>query len=133
MLGDTLIAMMALYKASVLIGYSKMCNTEAYAIQDTILSDIGFDLYDSKKYNLGGNTVRVSMAKDLTLRIYDTNRKECQNTSKKENRLCALWSSKSGYFCPEKHQALNQTQKIRNFYYDFYARSGCIAKLKYIM
>lgn len=93
MLGDTLIAMMALYKASVLIGYSKMCTTEAYAIQDTILSDIGFDLYDSKKYNLGGNTVRVSMAKDLTLRIYDTNTGKNVRTLPKKKTDFALYGA----------------------------------------
>ena len=93
MLSDTREAMIALDKAGVLNGYAKMRNTEADVIRDTVLSDFGFDLDCSKKYNLGGNTIRVSMASNLTLQIYDTNAGKNVRTLPKKNADPALYEA----------------------------------------
>ncbi len=53
--------------------YAEMRGTDADTIRDTVLVDFGLDKDGKKVYDLGGNTVTVSLAQDLTLSIFDAN------------------------------------------------------------
>ena len=71
MLSETREAMMAVDKVGALPYYASLRNSDADTIRDTVLSDFGFDQDGKKTYNLGGNTISASMAKDLTLQLFD--------------------------------------------------------------
>ena len=76
MLSDTREAMLYLDKIGVsraLDGYAKLRGTDAETLRDTVLAEFGLDKDGKKVYDLGGNTVTVSLAQDLTLRIFDAN------------------------------------------------------------
>ena len=76
MLSDTREAMLYLDKIGVsraLDGYAKLRGTDAETLRDTVLAEFGLDKDGKKVYDLEGNTVTVSLAQDLTLRIFDAN------------------------------------------------------------
>lgn len=73
MLSDTREAMMAIDKVNALGYYASVRGTDADTLRDTVLADFGFNKDGKKVYDLGGNTVSVSLEKDLSLRIFDDN------------------------------------------------------------
>ncbi len=78
MLSDTREAMLYLDKVKTWNGtaldeYAKLRGTDAETLRDTVLAEFGLDEKGEKVYDLGGNTVTVSLAQDLTLRIFDGN------------------------------------------------------------
>ena len=78
LLSDTREAMLYLDKVktrsgTVLDEYAKLRGTKAETLRDTVLADFGLDEKGEKVYDLGGNTVTVSLAQDLTLNIFDAN------------------------------------------------------------
>ena len=73
MLSDTREAMMAIDKVNALGYYASVRGTDADTLRDTVLADFGFNKDGKKVYDLGGNTVSVSLEKDLSLRIFDEN------------------------------------------------------------
>lgn len=73
MLSDTREAMMVIDKVNALGYYASVRGTDADTLRDTVLADFGFNKDGKKVYDLGGNTVSVSLEKDLSLRIFDEN------------------------------------------------------------
>ena len=75
MLSDTRETMLYLDqgKRSFLEEYDKLQGTNADPLRDTALAEFGLDENGKKVYDLGGNTVTVPLAQDLTLGIYDEN------------------------------------------------------------
>ncbi len=78
LLSDTREAMLYLDKVktrsgTVLDGYAKLRGTKAETLRDTVLADFGLDEKGEKVYDLGSNTVTVTLAQDLTLSIFDGN------------------------------------------------------------
>lgn len=77
MLSDTREAMLILdkgkYKDQFLGEYAKLRGTKAETLRDTVLVEFGLDEEGKKVYDLGGNTVTVTLAQDLTLSIFDAN------------------------------------------------------------
>ena len=53
--------------------YAEMRGTDADTIRDTVLVDFGLDKDGKKVYDLGGNTVTVSLTPELSLCIFDNN------------------------------------------------------------
>ena len=89
MLSDTREAMLYLDKIKAWGGthldlYAELRRIDAETLRDTVLADFGLDGKGEKVYDLGGNTVTVSLAQDLTLRIFDGNaRKVVKSIPKK--------------------------------------------------
>lgn len=77
MLSDTREAMLALdkgeYKDQFMKEYARRRGTDADTLRDTILADFGLDENGKKVYDLGGNTVTVSLGPELKLSLYDEN------------------------------------------------------------
>ena len=73
LLNSTKAAMIHMDKVGRLETYASLRGTDADTIRDTVLADFGFDMNREIRYNLGGNTVIVRMADDLSLTIFDTN------------------------------------------------------------
>lgn len=73
LLNDTKAAMIHLDKVGRLETYAAMRDTDADTIRDTVLADFGFDENREIRYDLGGNTVIIRMAQELSLSIFDTN------------------------------------------------------------
>ena len=93
MLSETREAMMAVDKAGGLPYYASLRNSDADTIRDTVLSDFGFDQNGKKIYSLGGNTVSASMAKDLTLQIFDEGAGKVVKSIPKKNAEPDLYES----------------------------------------
>jgi len=93
MLSDTREAMMAVDKVGALPYYASLRNSDADTIRDTVLSDFGFDQDGKKLYNLGGNTVSASMAKDLTLQLFDEGAGKVVKSIPKKNADPELYES----------------------------------------
>ncbi len=78
LLSDTREAMLYLDKVETSRGtaldeYAKLRGTKADTLRDTVLADFGLDEKGEKVYDLGGNTITVTLALDLALRIFDEN------------------------------------------------------------
>ena len=71
MLSDTREAIMYMDKIGKLDDYARFRNADSDTIRDTILADFGLNEFGKKEYDLGSKTVEVSLAKDLTLVLYN--------------------------------------------------------------
>ena len=71
MLSDTREAMLALDRSGHFEAYAKLRSMDADELRDTYLSDFGFDREGNKYYDLGRNTLRVSIAQNLALLLFD--------------------------------------------------------------
>lgn len=84
LLSETRDAMLHLDKVGQLETYARMRGTDAATIRDTALSAFGFDEERKITYDLGGNTLIVTIGEDLTLRLTDgTTGKEVKSVPKK--------------------------------------------------
>ena len=85
MLSDTREAMMALDKCGALRAYANLRGTDEDSLRDTVLADFGLDSAGKCLYDLGGRTVEVSVAADLSLKLWDvTAGKEVKSLPKKD-------------------------------------------------
>lgn len=90
LLSDTREAMLYLdkvetWKGTVLDEYAKLRHTDTKTLRGTVLADFGLDAEGKKVYDLGGNTVTVTLAQNLTLSIFDGNAgKAVKSIPKKE-------------------------------------------------
>lgn len=73
LLNDTKAAMIHMDKVGQLEEYARLRGTDAATLRDTVLADFGFDENREIRYDLGGNTVVISMDTELNLTIFDTN------------------------------------------------------------
>lgn len=76
MFSDTREAMIYAEKAGILGWYASVRKTDEETIRVTKLLDFGLDRAGRKVYDLGGNTVTVSLGPELTLELYDGNAKK---------------------------------------------------------
>ena len=98
MLSDTREAMMAVDKVNALDYYASIRGTTEEVLRDTVLSDFGFDAEGKKKYDLGGNSVLVSLNRDLSLCLYDENAKKTVKSIPKKGTDIELYNkAKSDY------------------------------------
>ena len=113
MLSDTREAILKLDKDKVLDVYADMRNTTADAIRDQQLSDFGLDAKGQKTYGLGTKTIIVSLEKDLTLSLYDT---EAQKTVKSIPKKGAdpQLAAKAAEDLAEMKKNLKKTAKARS-------------------
>ncbi len=73
MLNDTRETLLYMDKGDFLDEYAELRHTTADDIRDTVLAEFGLDQNGKKVYDLGGNTVTVTMSMDLTLTVFDEN------------------------------------------------------------
>lgn len=85
LLNDTKAAMIHFDKIGRLDVYAKMRNTDADTLRDTVLAEFGFDENREKKINLGGNTLILRIADDLSLSMYDVNADKIVKSVPKKN------------------------------------------------
>jgi len=71
MLSDTREAMMYLDKCGQLYTYAAMRHMDEDSIRDTVLADFGLDEKGKLVYDLGGKTIEVSLAPNLSLKLLD--------------------------------------------------------------
>ena len=57
----------------LLTRYAQLRGVDAETLRDTVLAEFGLDGKGEKVYDLGGNTITVTLAQDLTLSIFDGN------------------------------------------------------------
>ncbi len=93
MLSDTREAMLALDKSGHLDAYAKLRGLEADTLRDTVLSEFGFDTEGKKTYALGGNTLQVSMDRDLKLVMFDCGAGKAVKSVPKKNADPALYEA----------------------------------------
>ena len=73
MLSDTREAMLYAEKCKCLGYYAKLRGMDEDGIRDNVLADFGFDKDGKKSFDIGGNTIDLTMGQDLTLTLYDHN------------------------------------------------------------
>lgn len=73
---DTREAMIYAEKAGSLSAYASFRNMDEETLRNTKLLDFGLDADGKKVYDLGGNTVTVTLGPELTLNLYDGNAKK---------------------------------------------------------
>lgn len=73
---DTREAMIYAEKNQMLWEYASLRNMDEETLRNTKLLDFGLDADGKKVYDLGGNTVTVTLGPDLTLSLYDGNTKK---------------------------------------------------------
>lgn len=93
-LSDTREAMLELDKTkdpqswkgeTLLTRYAQLRGVDAETLRDAVLAEFGLDKEGKKVYDLGGNTITVTLAQDLTLSIFDGNAgKAVKSIPKKE-------------------------------------------------
>ena len=93
-LSDTREAMLELDKTTdprswkgetLLTRYAQLRGVDAETLRDAVLAEFGLDEKGEKVYDLGGNTITVTLAQDLTLSIFDGNAgKAVKSIPKKE-------------------------------------------------
>ena len=85
LINDSQAAMKFFDRIGDLDRYAKMRGTSAMAMRDSVmLPDFGFDADGIKRYDIGGNTIEVSITPDLNFKLYDTNaQKEIRSFPKK--------------------------------------------------
>ncbi len=78
--------------------YAEPRGADGETLRDTALAEFGLDESGKKVYDLGGNTIIVALAQDLTLSIFNGNAGKAVNSipkkraDPKENRYAALRS-----------------------------------------
>ena len=67
--------------------YAQMRGMSAMTMRDSVmLPDFGFDLDGLKRYDIGGNTIEISITPDLDFRLFDVNaQKEIRSIPKKSD------------------------------------------------
>lgn len=98
LLNDTRAAMIHMDKVGQLGTYARMRGTDAETLRDTVLADFGFDENRQIRYDLGGNTVVISMDTELNLTIFDTNAKKTVKSIPKKNADEALYEKAKAAF-----------------------------------
>lgn len=114
MLSDTREAMMKVDKDGQLSAYAEIRNTSADIIRDTVLMDFGFDENGQKFYDLGNDKkLRVSLAKDLSLHLYDLAASKVVKSIPKKDTDPKLVAAASADISDMKKN-LKKTVKARN-------------------
>ena len=84
LLNDTREAMLQIDKVGQLDQYARVRGTDAATIRDTVMSEFGFDQEHKLHYDLGGNSLIVTIGEDLSLRMTDgATGKEVKSVPKK--------------------------------------------------
>ena len=84
MLSDIREAMMYLDKCGQLNRYASLRHMDEDSLRDTVLADFGLDAQGKMVYHLGGRTVEVSLAPNLSLKLWDVEAgKEVKSLPKK--------------------------------------------------
>ncbi len=84
LLSDTRRAMIIADEHNLLGRYARMRHTTAEVIRDTKILDFGFDEAYAKYYDTGSTRIRVTLNRDMTLKLYDLqSQKEVRSIPKK--------------------------------------------------
>ena len=120
MLSDTRAAMAEIDRSGGLGHYARMRGTDADTLRDTVLSDFGFDADGRKRFDLGGNTLAVSVEKDLSLTLYDDNAKKTVKSVPKKGADPQRWEAVKGELGElRKSIRLVLTNRRRKLFDDF--------------
>lgn len=76
LLNDSREAILYADKNNLLDYYARIRKTDADTLRDKVLTDFGLDDNGKKTFDLGGNTIEVSVNQDLTFSLYDINAKK---------------------------------------------------------